>query len=129
MWAPDHKLNDHDVDPHYLLSNNLSHSPFHRMLHAWALANHEKPLVHIDIHGKMDRKDTYELDLGVKSLEIHFGGLGEAGFVKEFVRALTEGFNRVLKPLTKYKEYQASCQPDPILNGYWGRGDLRTMTE
>ena len=48
--------------------------------------------------------------------------------MKTFTLSLTEGFNRVLKPLPKYKDYPASCQPVPILNGYWG-GDLRTMTE
>ena len=68
MWASDHQLNDYDIDPNYLLKERVVESPFHRMLHAWALENHGKPLMHIDIHGKMDRKDTYELDLGVESL-------------------------------------------------------------
>ena len=68
MWACDHQLNDYDLDPNYLLKDRVSESPFHRMLHAWALGNQGKPLMHIDIHGKMDRKDTYELDLGVESL-------------------------------------------------------------
>jgi len=73
----DHELNDNDLDANYLLSGKEAESPFHRMVHAWALGNAAKPLMHIDIHGKMDRKDTYELDLGVKSLHKHFGHHGE----------------------------------------------------
>jgi hypothetical protein len=68
VWASDHQLNEFDFDPNYLLKERVAESPFHRMLHAWALGNQEVPLMHIDIHGKMDRKDTYELDLGVESL-------------------------------------------------------------
>jgi hypothetical protein len=48
--------------------------------------------------------------------------------LRTFTLSLSEGFNRVLKPLPKYKDYQASSQASPILNGFWG-GDLRTMTE
>ena len=98
------------------------------MLHAWALANHEKPLLHIDIHGKMDRKDTYELDLGIQCIYKHFGKRNETEFIDAFIGSLTEGFNKALMPLETYKGFKASCQNDPVLHGNWG-GDLRTMTE
>ena len=65
VWSSSHKFNNTDLDPNYLLSGKEAESPFHRMLHAWALGNAGNPLMHIDIHGKMDRKETYELDLGV----------------------------------------------------------------
>ena len=42
------------------------------MLHAWILANPGQPLLHVDIHGKMDRKDSYELDLGVACMYKHW---------------------------------------------------------
>ena len=72
MWGTDHKLNESDTDPNYLLKHNLAQSPFHRVLHAWSAANIGTPLMHIDIHGKMDRKDNYELDLGIQCLWKHF---------------------------------------------------------
>lgn len=46
------------------MADRVSESPFHKVLHAWASANAGRPLLHVDIHGKMDRKDNYELDLG-----------------------------------------------------------------
>ncbi len=55
----------------------MHQSPFHRVLHAWALQNEGIPLLHVDIHGKMDRKDSYELDLGVQPLYRHFAPHGE----------------------------------------------------
>ena len=65
VWSSTHKFNNTDADPNYLLKGREAESPFHRMLHAWALKHPGIPLLHIDIHGKMDRKDSYELDLGV----------------------------------------------------------------
>lgn len=65
VWSKEHKLKDTDEDPNFLLSGRESRSPFHRMLHAWILNNPGKPLLHVNIHGKTDRKDGYELDLGV----------------------------------------------------------------
>jgi hypothetical protein len=128
VWSSSHKFNDTDLDPNYLLAGGVAESPFHRMLHAWALGNQGKPLMHIDIHGKMDRKDTYELDLGVQPFYKHFSPHGEQDFIDAFVGSLTEGFDRALAPLEKYKSFKASCQNDPVLHGLWG-GDLRTMTE
>ena len=117
------------MDPNYLLSNRVQDSPFHRVLHAWAIQNTGKPLLHIDIHGKLDRKDNYELDLGVQSVYRHFAPFGEQEFMDAFINQLTFGFTSVLSSLPKYKDiYSAICQPDPILHGLWG-GDLRTMTE
>jgi hypothetical protein len=49
-------------------------------------------------------------------------------FQRQFVAKLTEGFNTVLGPIPKWKEYKARCEPDPYLHGCWG-GELRTMTE
>jgi len=72
VWSKDHKLNDTDEDPNYLLFGRESRSPFHRMLHAWILNNPGVPLLHVDIHGKMDRKDSYELDLGVSCMYKHW---------------------------------------------------------
>ena len=72
VWATNHQLNEIDQDPNYLIADHVSESPFHRMLHAWASANAGTPLMHVDIHGKMDRKDSYELDLGVSCMYKHW---------------------------------------------------------
>ena len=96
------------------------------MFHAWILNNPGIPLMHVDIHGKMDRKDSYELDLGVACMYKHWDK--DLEFQQMFVAKLTEGFNRVLAPLPKWKEYKAKCNNEPYLNGNWG-SEIRTMTE
>jgi hypothetical protein len=109
VWAPNHQLNDIDLDPNYLLADRVSESPFHRLLHAWASANPGLPLMHIDIHGKMDRKDSYELDLGGSCLYKHWTKYNETNFINSFITTLTKGFTHLLAPLHKYKDYQALC--------------------
>jgi hypothetical protein len=84
--------------------------------------------MHVDIHGKMDRKDNYELDLGISCLYKHWEGHEEREFLNAFNQRLTDGFNKILQSIPKYKEYKAICNNDPYLNGNWG-GELVTMTE
>lgn len=129
VWGTDHQLNDADLDPNYLLEGKEAQSPFHRALHAWVGANVGTPLMHVDIHGKFDRKDNYDLDLGVRCLYTHWCDEEMASFVLPMVEHLTAGFNRVLAPIPNHKKvYKAKCNNDPVLHGYWG-GSLKTMTE
>lgn len=55
----------------------------------------------------MDRKDSYELDLGVACLYKHWTGssIDETEFLTGFVDMLTQGFNKALKGIPKWKEY------------------------
>ena len=76
----------------------------------------------------MDRKDCYELDLGIACLFKHWEEYGEQDFLVSFTRELKEGFNRVLATIPRYKDFRAVCNEDPYLNGNWG-GDLKTMNE
>ncbi len=85
-------------------------------------------MFHVDVHGKMDRKDNYELDLGVACLFKHWEQYGEEDFLVSVTRELKEGFNRVLGGIPKFKEFKAICNEDPYLNGNWG-GDIKTMNE
>ena len=86
------------------------------------------PLMHVDIHGKKDRKEDYDLDLGVQCLHKHWLKYEENDFLQAFVAKLTSGFNTVLNNIPKHKDYGAVCNNDPILSGNWG-GELMTMTE
>ena len=43
-------------------------NPFHQSLHYWALKNQGKEILHVDIHGKMNRKNNCEIDVGMVSL-------------------------------------------------------------
>ena len=76
----------------------------------------------------MDRKDNYELDLGVVCMYKHWTEPADMRFAMAITERLTEGFNKALAGIPKYKDYKAICNNDPILHGNWG-GELRTMTE
>jgi len=68
------------VDPNYLTEALFEKSAFHWSLHAWARANPDKPLLHIDIHGKCDnaKNAKYEIDLGAQPLQSYFTSENEA---------------------------------------------------
>ena len=72
VWGKDKKNFDDDVDPNYLLEPDFPTSQFHLSLHAWAAKNEELPLLHIDIHGKKNRKDNVEIDVGKASMQAHW---------------------------------------------------------
>lgn len=55
FWGKTNVIDEKDMDPNYLIPKNIESSPFHQILHKWAFINTDKPLFHIDIHGKMDR--------------------------------------------------------------------------
>ena len=74
----------------------------------------------------MDRKDSYELDLGVMSMYYHWKQ--DLEFQSIFIGKLKAGFDSVLAPIPRWKEFKALCQTDPVLHGFWG-GEIKTMTE
>ena len=69
FWGVTNLINDGDVDPNYLMKKHFVNSPFHQALHYWAIMNKELPLLHVDIHGKMDRENNCEIDVGIMSIE------------------------------------------------------------
>lgn len=56
------------MDPNYLLKQHFSKSPFHQSLHHWALKSQGRPLLHVDIHGKLDRQNDCNIDVGIRSM-------------------------------------------------------------
>mmetsp|Transcript_31102 Transcript_31102/g.30558 ORF Transcript_31102/g.30558 Transcript_31102/m.30558 type:complete len:102 (-) Transcript_31102:296-601(-) len=88
--------------------------------------NEGKPLFHVDIHGKMDRKADYELDLGISCIIKHWPIQEE--FVAKLEKTLVSGFNTVIHSQEK-SGIKATTNSDPYLDGDWGDGDLATMTE
>ena len=47
-------------------------SPFHQSLHFWALKHSKVPILHVDVHGKLNRKNNCEVDVGIRSMEVHW---------------------------------------------------------
>ena len=55
FWGVTNVISDGDIDPNYMMKQQFADSPFHQALQCWALLNQEQPILHVDIHGKMDR--------------------------------------------------------------------------
>lgn len=72
VWGKSSKIDEIDIDPNYLLEEMFSTSQFHLCLHAWALRNEGLPILHVDVHGKLNRKDDCEVDVGRESLNHHW---------------------------------------------------------
>ena len=81
--------------------------------------------MHIDIHGKINRKDNYDLDLGVACMFKRFARDQE--FCEQMSNALVQMLGNVIASLTLNK-MRAIVNPDPYLDGNWG-GDLATLNE
>jgi hypothetical protein len=50
----------------------MEHSAFHQSLHKWINNNPNKPLLHFDIHGRIDYLDKAQVDVGVSSINEWF---------------------------------------------------------
>jgi hypothetical protein len=93
------------------------------------MKNEGKPLFHIDVHGKLDTKKDYDLDLGISCMHNHWwSDYQERDFIVAFENYLVNGFNKVLKDQS-YKGFKAKCNKEPYLNGNWGDVDIATMNE
>lgn len=84
-----------------------------------------KTLFHIDIHGKCNRKNNSDMDLG--TMPMTWLWPKESEFQDNLVESLKNGFDQVFKNI-KIRGFTPNCESDPYLHGYWGNG-LTTMTE
>jgi hypothetical protein len=66
------------------MTKHFELSPFHHCLHNWATKGLGKPLLHVDIHGKMDRKNDCEIDVGIMAMEVHWYGDALIQKIKQF---------------------------------------------
>lgn len=125
------------ADPNFLDRRSLCHSPWHSCLHAWKSlhgfgSSEACPrLFHVDIHGKNDRKADMDIDVGLQALE-------EEGCLTEeavqtlrtvLVTELRRAFKGRIAVSSKVKKpFPITIEADPILNGYWGRGTVMTIS-
>lgn len=72
VWGKSSVIDESDLDPNYLLEEMLAGSPFHQSLHFWALKHQKAPILHVDVHGKLNRENNCEVDVGIRSMEAHW---------------------------------------------------------
>ena len=123
VWGVTNVVNEEDIDPNYLLEKHFKYSPFHQALHQWALINQGYPLFHVDIHGKMNRPNNCEIDVGIKSMEV----LWEGDPLVTKIRSFFAKEGNVFEGL-KFKGFPCTFNTEPYLHGFWG-DKIHTMTE
>lgn len=69
IWNKESPLKSSKLDPNYLTSKHFASSAFHCALHRFVSTFPDQPLLHVDLHGKVDRKDNLEIDLGIAPME------------------------------------------------------------
>lgn len=95
-------------DPNYLTKTQLAHSPFHQCLHMFVKTNKSRPLLHLDILGKKDRKNNSDIDLGVKAFSDDFH---DQSLVQPLIKRLTFRMNKAFKGV-KLNGFRVVCNPD-----------------
>ena len=115
-----------NLDPNYLTEKQFPHSPFHEALVQFKKygACNKFPIMHVDVHGKKNRKSNMDLDIGFKAMENNWP---EASFVKWLKsEAETKFQNAFNSPRCEKNDMRFTVNVDPSLCGDWG-GDLYTM--
>jgi len=110
------------LDPNYLMPDQFSDSAFHRAIHLFMLRNQGKPLMHIDIHGKNDRKNNSEVDLGIKQLEKMLPESQQETFVQPLINQFRSKMNKIFKGV-RARNFQVWFNHKiETLTGYWNTG-------
>jgi hypothetical protein len=123
FWGATNLISDTDIDPNYLLPKMFADNPFHQSLHKWANINPERPLFHVDIHGKCDRENNCEVDVGICSMDV----LWENDPLGHKIRVFFEQHGNIFGELKFNKGFKCKFNTNPNLHGYWG-GEIHTMT-
>lgn len=116
-----------NLDPNYLTEGQFSESPWHESLVQFKRFGelNNCPIMHIDVHGKKDRKTNMDVDFGFRALENRWHDKGFVGWIKSEVN---DSFGRLFEqPYCESNDMKYMCNVNPSLCGDWG-GDLYTMT-
>lgn len=121
-------LHHGNLDPNYLTEGQLAVSPWHEALLQFKRFGelNRCPILHVDVHGKKNRKANLDVDFGFKALETRWQDQGFVGWLKSEAES---SFNRLFdKPCCDSNDdIKYTTNVNPMLCGDWGR-DLYTMT-
>jgi len=78
--------------------------------------------MHIDIHGKNDRKNNSEVDLGIKQLEKMLPESQQETFVQPLINQFRSKMNKIFKGV-RARNFQVWFNHKiETLTGYWNTG-------
>ena len=82
------------------------------------------PILHVDVHGKLNRNKNCEVDVGIRAMEVHW----EDDPLLKYFKPFFEGKMSSIFAGLKFRDFDCVFNTDPYLHGYWG-GSMMTMTE
>ena len=118
------RQDQNNLDPNYLTASDLEKSDWHQTLIKWkdTFAGTGIPLLHIDIHGKVDRKDNLAIDVGCGAMEeLWKDRKKEVTLLK---KTICDEIQKSLEGRRTYgyKQLKMVVERDPELRGWNNRG-------
>ena len=92
-------------------------SPFHRFLHKLKKQYDGFPTLHVDIHGKINRKADRNIDIGIAPMMALWKDQKLAENVKKYFCDRMQKAVATCKK--KYSGFKLTIDRDPYLSGYW----------
>eukprot|EP01080_Neovahlkampfia_damariscottae_P000776 gene776-9026_t len=106
-------IDPHSFDPNYLKKEEFSKSLWNQGIKEFKLKNSNLPLLHIDIHGFKDRKENFNIDVGIEPMKILWKNEKEFHFFQKIVNSELKLF---FKP---YEEKNYGVSENPKFKAYW----------
>ncbi|KAL9655196.1 hypothetical protein ABK040_008971 [Willaertia magna] len=123
------KKDPNNLDPNYLLESQFMESPWHLALLKFKKQLWEEqsiPIFHIDIHGKKNRKDERDIDVGMAPMSSLWDNSNQAILLhKVFCDNLEKEMSFIKK---KFSGFKIGIKREPYLNGYWGDNTVTTLS-
>ena len=114
-----------NLDANYLFEKEFTQSPFHLFLHKLKHLYSHFPTLHIDIHGKINRKDDRNIDIGFAPMIALWKDQKQAQLVKDdFCKRMQQAVSSCKKT---FSGFPITIDKNPYLSGYWGDNMMTTI--
>ncbi|KAG2374735.1 hypothetical protein C9374_010479 [Naegleria lovaniensis] len=114
------------MDPNYLLPHQYCESPFHLFLHKFKNLYKGIPMLHVDIHGKVNRRDNRNIDVGFAPMMEYWSNSIHAKLLKDdFCKRLTNAVALCTRSINGFK---IGIEKEPQQNGWRGENAPQTLS-
>lgn len=125
-WKIAKECDEQNLDPNYLLASQFASSPWHQALHQFKQKFASMPLLHIDVHGKKNRENNRDLDLGMNPMECLWPKQLQFAKLKQVLHA---NLSKAVQNGQVYDgAFKFAVEAEPVLHGYWGDDTNTTMS-
>ncbi|KAF0984302.1 hypothetical protein FDP41_007479 [Naegleria fowleri] len=121
-----HEEDSSHIDPNYLMPEQYSLSPFHLFLHKFKKLYNGIPMLHVDIHGKVNRRDNRNIDVGFAPMMEFWSNSIHAKILKDdFCKRLTNAVSLCTRSVGGFK---VGVEKEPSQNGLRGENAPHTLS-